>query len=86
MLSGSASENICGPLPGGTGAVESAARAWRIVVHHSLRPGACQTIMTRRAPGRRAVPMVLNAAIGSAKNIVPNRLMHTSKCCTGKRS
>jgi hypothetical protein len=29
--------------------------------------------------------MVLNAAIGSAKNIVPNRLMYTSKCRPGKR-
>jgi hypothetical protein len=46
----------------GAGAVESAARAWRIVVHHWLRSGSCQTISTRRAPGRRAVPMLVNAA------------------------
>ena len=39
----------------------------------------CQTSSTRRASGRSAAAMFANAAAGSAKNIVPNRLIATSK-------
>ena len=62
-----------------------AVRAWRIAVAHSLRSRSCQTSSTSRAAGRRARPMLVNAATGSVKNIVPNLLMQTSKLVGGKR-
>ena len=40
--------------------------------------------MTRHPLGRKARPMLVNAATGSAKNIVPNRLMAMSKLADGK--
>jgi hypothetical protein len=54
-----------------------------MVTSHSLRSAACQTIMTRRPPGRSARPMLANAMAGLAKNIVPNRLIATSKRAAG---
>ena len=66
------------------GAAVPTVRASRIAVAHSLRSWSCQTNSTRRAPERSARPMLVNAATGSAKNIVPNRLMHKSKCVDGK--
>ena len=46
---------------------------------HSLHSCRCQTSITRRASGRRAAAMLTNEAIGSEKNIVPKRLIATSK-------
>ena len=51
---------------------------------HSLRSWACQTIITRRPAGRSARLMLANAATGSPKNIVPNRLIARSKRAGGK--
>ena len=45
----------------------------------------CQTSSTRRAPGRRASAMLANAAGGSEKNIVPKRLIATSKPARSNR-
>jgi hypothetical protein len=52
--------------------------AWSISQYHSLRSGACQASSAMRAPGRSARPMLVNAATGSAKNITPKQLIHTS--------
>ena len=52
--------------------------AWSISLYHSLRSGACQASSAMRAPGRSARPMLANAATGSAKNITPKQLTHTS--------
>jgi hypothetical protein len=74
----SASENaFSGP---GGGLAPSA--SW-IAVAHSFRSRLCHTIMTRRPPGSAAPAMFLNAASGSAKNMVPNRLMTRSKLAAG---
>ena len=70
-----------GPRSGASGP----AMAWRIAVDHSLRSRPCQASITSRPPGRSAIAILLNAATGSAKNIVPNRLMHRSKCRGGNR-
>jgi hypothetical protein len=80
---GSARENGCWPPAGGAGVAAPPVTAWRTAVDHSLRSRSCQTSSTRRPPGRRARPMLVNAATGSAKNIAPNRLMQRSKCAGG---
>jgi len=41
----------------------------------SFRSGACHTIISKRPAGRTPLPMLLKAAMGSRKNIVPNLLM-----------
>jgi hypothetical protein len=46
---------------------------------HSFCSQACHTIITSRPPCRSALPMLLNAATGSLKNMVPNRLIARSK-------
>ena len=56
-----------------------------MVTSHSLRSGACQTIITRRPAGRSARLMLANATAGSSKNIVPNLLIATSKRSCGNR-
>ena len=48
-------------------------------------PCRCQTSITKRASGRRAPAMLANAAAGSEKNIVPKRLIATSKPAGSKR-
>jgi hypothetical protein len=42
------------------------------------------TIIASRPLGRMARPMLVNAATGSAKNIVPKRLIAMSKRSAGK--
>ena len=49
-----------------------------IAIVHSLRRRLCQTSATSRPLTRSARAMLLKAATGSEKNIVPNRLMATS--------
>ena len=56
-----------------------------IATDHSLCSCSCQTIITRRPAGRSATARLANAATGSSKNIVPNRLMARSKPSAGKR-
>ena len=46
---------------------------------HSLSSRRCQMSSTKRPAGRRAAAMFANAAAGSEKNIVPKRLIATSK-------
>ena len=71
---------------GSTAAVRSSApRIRSMATAHSLCSSARQTIITSRPVGRSARPMLLNAATGSPKNMVPNRLIARSKRPSGKR-
>src|SRR5439155_1555697 len=83
-VGGSASENGSGPSPATAAGPPDPPRDRRMATSHSLRSRACQTIITRRPAGRSARPMFPNAATGSAKNIVPNRLIATVKRARAK--
>src|ERR671910_287274 len=83
-VSWSASENGSRASGAGTGD-PSRPSARSIATDHSLCSCSCQTIITRRPAGRSATAMLANAAMGSSKNIVPNRLMARSKPSSGKR-
>jgi hypothetical protein len=75
---GSASEKASAAA-GSAAAVRSCAvRTRSMATAHSLSSLARQTIITSRAFGRSARPMLVNAATGSAKNIVPKRLIARS--------
>ena len=78
-VSGSPSENMRGTLTAAAGAVGAAGQSLADCRPPLVAVRSCQTISTRRAPGRSAVPMLVNAATGPVKNIAPNRLIHRSK-------
>ncbi|SFJ19680.1 hypothetical protein SAMN05216275_10751 [Streptosporangium canum] len=87
MRSGSASDS--GPGAPGPVVAGRAGRCSAIVV--KTGPGSLSLISRRdrkasRPPGRSARPMLANAATGSAKNMIPNRLTATSKPSTGRVS
>ena len=75
----SANEKAACPSPRGALRRSLPARACRIAVNHSWRSADCHTSCTSRAPGRSARPILVNAATGSVKNMVPNRLSPTVK-------
>jgi glucose 1-dehydrogenase len=81
---GSARVNGPGAPRGRAGRSRPAASAAVSSRAHSLGPGPCQTSMTNRPPGRNARPMLVNAATGSPKNIVPVREIATSHDPAGK--
>ena len=87
MVSGSDWANIPGPPGSPTSGrlpyPRSAAPGTR---SHSLAASGCQVTMQRRPFGLRWWATLVNAAVGSEKNIVPKRLIATSKVRRGGRS
>ena len=81
--SGSDSENGPGASGGGAGRSRPAASALEISRIHSLAASGCHATSTSRPPRTRAWLMLVNAAVRSPKNMVPVRLIATSKLSGG---
>ncbi len=83
--SGSPNEKGPGTSGGGSGSDRPAASASRTVDTHSFLGSGCHARRATRPPGRSAPPMLVNAATGSSKNMMPNRLIARSNGGSAKR-